>query len=37
MNYELFEFEDYCKNCYEYIEDRPKDQILRIMEAGTVL
>jgi len=37
MNFELFEFEEYCKNCYEHIEKRSQDQILRIMEAGVVL
>lgn len=37
MNFELFEFEDYCRTCTEYIERRPNEQILKIMEAGTVL
>jgi hypothetical protein len=36
MNYELFEFEEYCKKCTEHIEKRSQDQILKIMEAGNV-
>ena len=32
MNFELFEFENYCKICTEDIDRRPNDQILRIME-----
>ena len=37
MEYDLFEFEDYCKNCYEFIEKRRPDQILEIWEKGRVL
>ena len=37
MNFELFEFEDYCRTCCEPIDRRPEEQILRIMEAGAVL
>lgn len=37
MNFELFEFEDYCMRCTEHIERRPNEQILKIMEAATVL
>jgi len=36
MNYELFEFEEYCKKCTEHIEKRTDNQILKIMEAGNV-
>tara|TARA_B100000424_G_scaffold67817_2_gene50281 strand:- start:11242 stop:12051 length:810 start_codon:yes stop_codon:yes gene_type:complete len=32
MNFELFEFENYCKICTEVIDKRPKDQILKIVE-----
>lgn len=32
MNFELFEFENYCKICTEVIDKRPRDQILKIME-----
>jgi len=37
MNFELFRFEEYCKKCYEPIDERPREQILKIMEAGAVL
>ena len=37
MNFELFGFEKYCIWCTEYIDKRPQEQILRIMEAGAVL
>jgi len=37
MNYELFEFENYCKKCTEYIDKRSEDQILDIVSAGKVL
>ena len=37
MEYDLFEFEDYCKNCYEFIEKRRPDQILQIWERAKVL
>jgi len=37
MNFELFGFEKYCIGCTEYIDKRPQEQILRIMEAGAVL
>ena len=37
MNYELFEFEDYCKKCTEHIDKRSEDQILNIVSAGKVL
>ena len=37
MNFELFEFEDYCRNCCEKIDKRSEEQILKIMEAGAVL
>ena len=37
MEYDLFEFEDYCKNCYEFIEKRRPDQILQIWEKAKVL
>jgi hypothetical protein len=37
MNFELFEFEEYCRKCTEFIDKRPNDQILKIMQAGTVL
>ena len=36
MNFELFEFEEYCRKCTEHIEKRSQDQILRIMETGNV-
>lgn len=36
LNYELFEFEDYCKKCMEPISQRPKEQILDILAAGNV-
>ena len=36
MNFELFGFENYCMTCTEYIEKRPQEQILKIMEAGAV-
>ena len=32
MNFELFEFENYCKICTEDIDKRPKEQILKIVE-----
>lgn len=32
MNFELFEYEEYCKKCTEIIADRPNDMVLRIME-----
>lgn len=37
MKFELFEFEEYCRKCTEFIEPRPQEQILDIMEAGAVL
>lgn len=37
MNFELFQFEHYCKMCTEFIEPRPREQILDIMAAGAVL
>jgi hypothetical protein len=36
MNFELFEYEDYCKKCMEPIPARSREQILRIMEVGKV-
>lgn len=36
MNFELFEYEDYCKKCMEPIADRPQEQILQILEVGNV-
>lgn len=36
LNYELFEYEDYCKKCMEPIGDRPEWQVLDIMEVGKV-
>ena len=32
MNFELFEFEEYCKKCTEVIAERPNEMVLRIME-----
>lgn len=32
MNFELFKYEDYCRNCIEPISKRPQEQILRILE-----
>lgn len=37
MNFELFGFENYCMKCTEFIDKRPNEQILKIMEAGAVL
>ena len=37
MNYELFDFEEYCKKCFEPIEKRPDDRILEIASVGKVL
>ena len=36
MNFELFEFEEYCKKCTEHIEKRSQDHILNVMAAGNV-
>lgn len=36
LNYELFEFEEYCRQCMEPISDRPDEQVLQIMEVGLV-
>lgn len=32
MNFELFEYEDYCRNCTEVIAPRSQEQILKILE-----
>lgn len=32
MNFELFKYEDYCRNCTEVIAQRPQEQVLRILE-----
>lgn len=32
MNYELFEYENYCKSCMDIIPDRPTDRKLEILE-----
>lgn len=32
MNFELFEYEDYCRNCTEVIPKRPPEQRLKILE-----
>lgn len=37
MNYELFEFEEYCKKCYEVIDKKKEDEILKIASAGKVI
>lgn len=37
MNYELFEFEEYCKKCTEFIEKRFPEDILDIVAAGAVM
>lgn len=39
FNFELFEFEEYCRNCVEPVSNdgKPEELILRIMEAGKVL
>jgi hypothetical protein len=36
LNYELFEYEDYCQQCMEPIPDRPQDQILEIIEVNNI-
>ena len=39
FNFELFEFEEYCKNCLEpvSVKGKPEDLILQIMESGKTL
>ena len=36
MNFQLFEYEDYCRTCTEMISKRPDEQILRILSEGNV-
>ena len=36
MNYQLFEFEEYCRTCTEVISPRSEEQILMIMSEGNV-
>lgn len=36
MNFQLFEYENYCRNCVEHISPRPKEQILLILSEGNV-